>query len=78
MRSSFTSLYEGGLGGKKANFAAMDEVIPPISLFFLADTAVSVADQLLIDEEGEAMRLNPENIGERGNRRLFYYCRELQ
>lgn len=28
--SSVISLYEGGFGGKKANFAAIDEVTPPI------------------------------------------------
>lgn len=30
--SSVRSLYVGGVGGKKANFAAIDDVTPPISL----------------------------------------------
>ena len=27
------NLYDGGLGGKNANFAAMDEVTPPMLLY---------------------------------------------
>jgi hypothetical protein len=30
--SSLTSLYDGGFGGKNANFAAIEEVTPPILL----------------------------------------------
>lgn len=28
--SSATTVYDGGVGGKKANLAAMDDVTPPI------------------------------------------------
>ena len=62
VRSSVTSLYEGGFGGEKANLAAMDEVTPPIThsftLFSLCFAKSTNLGSFSIMEKYNAKKIN--------------------